>query len=391
MGLKAWIVNKLNPAQPLIELDEGSKSTDIGYTNYTKAYSEVESIRRGVDLIVNGASSFNISVAEKLNGLTPVVSGIRKTKVDNLLNYQANPYQDILSFKRNVYMDVILEGNAFIYWDGAYLYNLPASSVEIVPDPKTFVKEYIYNGSTKFKPDEIIHIRDNSSDSIYRGMPRLKATNATLVSRAKMVKFQDKFFDNGAVPGLVLKTPNVLGDKVKQRLIASWQQEYSPTKGGRRPAILDGGLEIDRIADINFKELDFETSITNKDKAILLALGVPDILVNGGNNANITPNLRLFYLETVLPTVRSLSTAFERYFGYNLEPEASKVSALQPDLRDIATYHTSLVNGGVLTPNEARLELRYEKLEGLDEIRVPANIAGSAVDPSQGGRPENNA
>ena len=41
-----------------------------------------------------------------------------------------------------------------------------------------------------------------------------------------------------------------------------------------------------------------------------------------------------------------------------------------------------------MTPNEAREAMRFEKLDGLDEIRVPANIAGSAVDPSEGGRPE---
>lgn len=368
-------------------MDEGEKSSDNSYISYTKAYADIEAVRRGVDLIVNGAASFEISVAEKLNGITPVTNGIRKSKVISLLNYQPNLYQDIASFRRNIYMDIVLEGNAFIYFDGVYLYNLPAASVEIVPDAKTYIKEYKYNGVTKFKPEEIIHIRDNSSESIYRGMPRLKSTIATLNSRIKMLKFQDKFFDNGAVPGLVLKSPNVLGDKVKQRLIESWQREYSPTKGGKRPAILDGGLEIDRITDINFKELDFESSVSNKEKSLLLALGVPDILINGGNNANITPNLRLFYLETVLPIVRNLATAFERYFGYNLEAEVSKVSALQPEMRDIASYHTSLVNGGVLTPNEARKELRYEAIEGLDEIRIPANIAGSAVDPSQGGRP----
>lgn len=387
MKVKDWIIEKLNPAQPLIEMDEGEKSSDNSYISYTKAYADIEAVRRGVDLIVNGAASFEISVAEKLNGITPVTNGIRKSKVISLLNYQPNLYQDIASFRRNIYMDIVLEGNAFIYFDGVYLYNLPAASVEIVPDAKTYIKEYKYNGVTKFKPEEIIHIRDNSSESIYRGMPRLKSTIATLNSRIKMLKFQDKFFDNGAVPGLVLKSPNVLGDKVKQRLIESWQREYSPTKGGKRPAILDGGLEIDRITDINFKELDFESSVSNKEKSLLLALGVPDILINGGNNANITPNLRLFYLETVLPIVRNLATAFERYFGYNLEAEVSKVSALQPEMRDIASYHTSLVNGGVLTPNEARKELRYEAIEGLDEIRIPANIAGSAVDPSQGGRP----
>ena len=40
-----------------------------------------------------------------------------------------------------------------------------------------------------------------------------------------------------------------------------------------------------------------------------------------------------------------------------------------------------------MTPNEAREALILEPLEGHDELRVPANIAGSAADPSEGGRP----
>jgi hypothetical protein len=31
--------------------------------------------------------------------------------------------------------------------------------------------------------------------------------------------------------------------------------------------------------------------------------------------------------------------------------------------------------------------LNYTRVEGYDEIRIPANIAGSAVNPSEGGRP----
>jgi hypothetical protein len=31
--------------------------------------------------------------------------------------------------------------------------------------------------------------------------------------------------------------------------------------------------------------------------------------------------------------------------------------------------------------------MRLEQLEGLDEVRTPVNIAGSAVNPSEGGRP----
>jgi hypothetical protein len=41
-----------------------------------------------------------------------------------------------------------------------------------------------------------------------------------------------------------------------------------------------------------------------------------------------------------------------------------------------------------MSPNEARQALRLEPVEGHDDLRVPANIAGSAVNPSEGGRPE---
>lgn len=385
------MLEKLNPAQAEIANNEGETIyADPKLYDYKAAYDSLVNVRRGADMIINGASSFDTSVMEKLNGVTPIVGGLRKTKVTNLLNYQPNLYLDIQKFRRLLYTDLILEGNAFIYFDGAYLYNVPADNVEIVTDKSTYINGYIYNSTIKFKPEEIILISDNSSSSIYRGSPRLKSSASTLATRANMSSFQSNFFKNGAVPGLVLRSPNVLGDKIKQRMIESWIREYSPTRGGKRPMILDGGLDIKNIADYSFREMDFENSISNKDVELLIALGVPPILLAGGNNANIAPNLRLLYLETILPLVRSVNSAFERYFGYNLEIESSKVSAVQPDMKEAAAYYSTLVNGGIISPNEARAELRYDRIEGHDDLRIPANIAGSASDPSQGGKPPQN-
>jgi hypothetical protein len=74
MGIRDWILEKLNPAQPYINMEQGdSVSTVPGYTTYTKAYNDIEVVRRGADMIINGASSFDVSVAEKLNGISPVV------------------------------------------------------------------------------------------------------------------------------------------------------------------------------------------------------------------------------------------------------------------------------------------------------------------------------
>jgi len=46
-----------------------------------------------------------------------------------------------------------------------------------------------------------------------------------------------------------------------------------------------------------------------------------------------------------------------------------------------------LVNTGIISPNEARDALGFASVEGYDDLRVPANIAGSAANPDEGGRP----
>ena len=379
---------KLNPAQTYIALDEGlTIDTREKKDNYRSAYEELEVVNRAVNMIVDDTSDIPLTVGQKVNGIAPVVENIRKTRVDLLLNKEPNPFQDINTFKRNLIIDLLIDGNIFIYFDGRHLYHLPANNVIIHSDTSTYIEKFEYDGHINYTPKEIIHIKENSFNSIYRGVPRLKPAYRTMYLLDSMRKFQDNFFKNGAVPGLVLKSPNTLSEKIKERMLQAWQTRYNPKSGGKRPLILDGGLEVDNLTKINFKELDFQTSITANEKIILEAMGVPPILLDGGNNANIRPNHRLYYLETILPIVRKISYAFERYFGFKITEDITGVPALQPELRDQAAYYATLVNTGIISPNEAREALGKEPLDGGEDLRVPENIAGSAANPEEGGRP----
>ena len=379
---------KLNPAQTYIALDEGlTIDTREKKDNYRSAYEELEVVNRAVNMIVDDTSDIPLTVGQKVNGIAPVVENIRKTRVDLLLNKEPNPFQDINTFKRNLIIDLLIDGNIFVYFDGRHLYHLPANNVIIHSDTSTYIEKFEYDGHINYTPKEIIHIKENSFNSIYRGVPRLKPAYRTMYLLDSMRKFQDNFFKNGAVPGLVLKSPNTLSEKIKERMLQAWQTRYNPKNGGKRPLILDGGLEVDALSKINFKELDFQTSITANEKIILEAMGVPPILLDGGNNANIRPNHRLYYLETILPIVRKVSYAFERYFGFKITEDITGVPALQPELRDQAAYYATLVNTGIISPNEAWEALGKEPLDGGEDLRVPANIAGSAANPEEGGRP----
>lgn len=383
---KNWVVEKLNPAQAVISREEGTSVATDAFVTYAQAFNKLETVNRGVNMIVSGCSGMDFDVKD--TKADAVVSGMRQKSLLKLLNYTPNPYQSAQDFRVNIFTDFLLEGNIFIYWDGAHLYHLPAVGVEVETDPKTFVKGYNYNNEIFFKPDEIIHVKELSSDSIYRGTSRLISAHRNIQILYKMQTFQEQFFENGAVMGLILTSDNTLSQQAKDRTIQNWSAKYSPKNGAKRPMILDSGLKPWGEFSESFKDMDFDTSIKTHDAKVLKSLGVPPILLDGGNNANISPNLRLFYLETVLPIVNRYVSAIERFFGYDVQAVTSSVSALQPELKDVAAYYTTLVNGGVLSPNEARVELRYETKSGHDELRVPANIAGSAANPSVGGAPK---
>ena len=380
---------KANPAQYVISRDQGTtiQSVEVVH-NYRSAYEQLEIVNRAVNMIVDDSAEIPFDVGEKIVGTNPIVKNIRRSRVDLLLNTEPNPFQDVSTFKRNLLIDLLIDGNIFVYFDGAHLYHLPAEHVTIHSDENKYVEKYSYDNSIDYNPNEIIHIKENSFKSIYRGIPRLKPAFRTMQLLGSMRRFQDNFFKNGAVPGLVLKSPNTLSEKIKERMLQAWIARYNPQSGGRRPLFLDGGLEVENLTEVSFKDLDFQEGIAANEKIILKALGIPPILMDSGNNANLRPNHRLFYLETILPITNKIAYAFERFFGFKLDENVSGIPALQPELRDQAGYYATLVNTGIMTPNEAREALRLETIPGFDTPRVPANIAGSASNPEEGGRPE---
>jgi len=384
---REWVSEKFNPAQASISTSSSANVSSTSIAAYEEAYSDIEIIHRAVEMIINACVEMPLIV----EGNGPIV------KVAKLLNTRPNPYENRVSMFRRAFLDFHLDGNAFFYYDGSNLYTLPANDVEIIPDKKTFISGYRYRNTSShsdssffgpspvsnkssgifFTTSEIIHIKNDNDASIYRGASKIKPIKKLIELYFYMINFQRQFFKNNAVPGFVLTTDNVLSKRVKERLLEAWRSTYTTIfEGARNPAILDGGLKIDSFSSINFSQLDFEGSIERIQQDMAKALGVPYVLLKSGNNANIDANQKLFYQHTILPILTQFTSAFEL------------LPALQPDHKIQATYLATLVNSGVITPDEARGKLEMSPLEsGGDSIRVPQNITGSATNPSVGGKP----
>jgi len=393
--MKLWdeILEKLNPVQDEIARDEGSNkgTTQTKLHTVQNAFDQVEVVNRAVNLLVDNAALVDFDVGKLLN-FTGVTTKVRGPRLGELLNNRPNPHMDISSFRRLILMDFLIDGNVFIHFDGTAFYHIPARHMEIMPSDKGYIGGYVYNGVHKFKANEIIFIKDNSTKSGFRGDSRILSAISSLLTRESMINFQKSFFDNGAAIGLIVETEQILSKKLKERQEREWVQKFNPKRGNGRPLILDAGLKAKSLSSSDFKEMAFTESITNLEDKVCYALGIPPILLNSGNNANIKPNLELLFYTTIIPMLRKFESAIEFFFAYDVELTTHRVPALLPDLKAQADRISSLVNNGIITGNEGRVMLRLLEIDDplMQKIRVPANIAGSGtgVSGQEGGAPK---
>ena len=399
MSLRKKLYSKANPAQRYIAEEAG---TNVG-TNQTKirstenAYNLMEIVNRCVNLLVDLGADIEFDVKDKLPFTSRSSTALKGKTLNTLLNNRPNPYMDINTFKRLILLDIIIEGNAFVHFDGAAFYHVPAKDMEIITSEKTFVSGYVYHSTTKFESNEIIHIRDNSASSEYRnyrGRSRLLSALKTVLTHETALDFQSKFYDNGTMIGLVIETEAVLSSRLKDRREREWMSKFNPKDSQGRPMLLDAGMKAKSMNTNSFRDLDFNESMETMEKRIALALGIPHILLDSGNNANLRPNMELLFSTTILPMMRKVESVFEFFFAYDIELTTHKVVALRPDLKAESDRLSSLVNNGIMLGSEARSVLRLEPLDDplLDEIRIPANVAGSAsgVAGQEGGKPSSN-
>lgn len=398
---------KAMPAPASDEVSGEESASTFNAKNLYNAYCTFEVVNRGVNLVADCMSTIPIDVAGAIEGYTPTsvstVTGeqnrrVKKNRLNVLLNLAPNPDQSSAELWGQITVDFLLTGNAFLYFDGAYLYRLSPTAVTVHPGTTRLVDHYTYTplgADIRFESYEVIHIKEHNSGNPLIGMSRLACAIDTLKIMSQMTTYQHNFFKNSALLGVTIVSKNLLSDKIKKRLLDSWMTGYNPVNGARKPIILDGDVDVKNVNQQTYRDLEFDAGYSSRELKILKAIGVPPILLEAGNNANISPNLKLFYMTTVLPLFSKIIKALERYFGYDLKPAIGEVPALLPEAKERADSLSTLANAGIITRNEARVELRYplyktpDSEEMADQLILPANIAGSAADKTQGGRPPN--
>ena len=96
------VEEKLNPGQ-ILDVGKSESSREFT-TQYERFYEQLEVVNRGVNMIVDDAAEIPSTISTQ-GAFRGVVTGVKRGKVEELLNRTPNPFQDVSSFKRNLITD----------------------------------------------------------------------------------------------------------------------------------------------------------------------------------------------------------------------------------------------------------------------------------------------
>ena len=311
----------------------------------------------------------------------------RKSKLNSPLNdlvsKQPSELFNSFMFYERMLVDLSLDGNfyAWIERNGAGLpiglHPIQAVDVDIYmsPNGRSVYYEINQNNTTFIYPHtgrvnsiDMIHCKGISLDGI-EGQSPIESAAETLGISLALNKHAGSFFKNGASVGGILKHPGVLKPETAKRLRESWSSNYGGSANTGKTAILEEGMDfVPKMLPNN--QAQFLESRQFQVSDIARIFRVPNHLINDLQNTSynsVEAQQIDFVVHTITPYLKRIETELNsklipfnkkstQYFKFNVN------ALLRGDSKSRADYYRTLVNIGVLSPDEVR---SYEDLNAV--------------------------
>lgn len=343
----------------------------------------IGTFNRGVWLISNSISQLPIYTKKKdSKGKTNIVKNHPTTFIfddkENLV--------DSVTMLRNIVQNVICKGNAYVYIERAEdgtptrLRYLPGGDVTL-----NYTKEknelyyqcsYIKNGS-RILPKNMLHFKLFTWDGV---------TGISVINFAKhqadltntVDEHSKQFFEKGCnnISG-VLTVQSILNEKQRNQILSTWNQTYSNGKAGL--AVIQGNMQYTPIS-INPDEAQMLESreYNQADICQFLNISPAQLGLKGFSPYKSFEDANNELLQrTLMPYIRMIESEFSRKL---LKPEEKNLKIildtaafLRPNKQSESQYYGTLIDKGVLSRNEVREILGFNKVDGdyMDDMVIP--------------------
>ena len=363
-----------------------------------EGYSENAIVKKCIDLIANNASRVEINL---FRGDQEVDDHPLKD-----LLYSPNPTQGQVEFFQSLYSYLLISGNSYILESGAEnappieLYTLRPDRIRIKGSQTAIPKAYDYmiggqiansyevdpaTGNSKVKHIKLFNPMDD-----YYGLSPIQSAATDIDQHNLANKHNVNLLQNGARPsGAVVFKPKdetgaqiQLSDTQRNQLMTDLTQRFSGTGNAGKPMLLEGDFDWKEMG-LSPKDMDFIQLKNMSAKDIALIFGVPSQLIgipDAQTYSNFAEAKLAHYNETIIPLLDRIQSDLNEWlvprFGDDLEMryDIDSIPAMAEQRTRVFESVTQGVQNGILTRNEAREQLGYEKIDGADTLLVPATL-----------------
>lgn len=266
--------------------------------------------------------------------------------------------------------------------------------VEMLPD-NTLRYKYHEPGTNRvvtYTNAQIFHLRWLSLDGI-NGVPPVQLSRDAIGLARALEIHGSTYFGNGARPGVVLESENLIPPEAADRLREQWERMHRGPDRAHRTAVLPHGVKAHELSGSNEAAQFLETRQYQVIE-VCRAFRMPPHMIQDltrSTYSNIEVQGTEFVQHCLLPHCRRWEAAIARdlLIDDTLFAEHSLSALLRGDSAARSTYYREMLNIGVLSVNEIRELENFNPIgpEGdqrfmqvnmttLDSIASGDNLAG---------------
>lgn len=294
-------------------------------------------------------------------------------QLSDILNLKVDGVHTHFMFFKQLIESVILKGNgyALIIRDDKLnvekLIYLNPDFVTVIPSATGAPPKYLVAGYGTVEAINMIHLYMHC-DSEGNGISLIKYAANTLKSSNAAERQAENYFQNGGSLNGILNAAQTLTKEQVKQIRESWQQAFSSDGSGI--AVLGQGLQYTPIS-VNPADQQLLESRQFGILEIARFFCIPPskLMIWDDVSYNALEYSQLIYLtDTIQPYVQMIKDEFSTKLFKPSQVgkffvDFDFTSLLVSDSASKVKYYTDLIKNGILTLNEARSSLGFEKLD----------------------------
>lgn len=314
---------------------------------------------------------------------------------------EPNDYQTMSDLLLNSVRQLYLEGNAYLLglrnarYEISSLHLMDNRYCRAMIDGEgevhyalggNWVVQNRYGPLTTVPARDVLHIKlhvDQLRNPL-RGESPLVSAYLDAMTGQSIRGQQFLFYQNQAKPGFVLSTDLTLEKDQTSALRDRWQEQTTGANVGGTP-ILTSGLKPIQIPITNFRDAQLAEVLRLTDQDIAMAFRVPPQIIGlqqahaVRSSSGSTEAMMQSWVQSGLGfCLNHVEEAFDQFFNLAGQPdeytEFDTSVLLRSNFKDRIEGLARAVQGGIMSPNEARNAENFPSVEAGDEPRVQQQV-----------------